>query len=154
MKKGIILFLTVCVAGVFTNICFAAEKITILYTGQTHASLYHCDCPVQPDGGVGRRMSKIKELRSQNPNIVLVDAGGFFAAGTFDQHSQDPESDKLRSEVHLQALSAMGYDALNLGDEEFNFGRDYLAQRIKDSKAAFLSSNLKVPGPSLTLLRR
>lgn len=146
MKKGIILFLTVCAVGAFANICLAAEKITILYTGQTHASLYHCDCPVQPDGGAGRRMSKIKELRSQNPNIVLVDAGGFFAAGTLDQHSQDPESDKLRSEVHLQALSAMGYDALNISDEEFNFGRDYLAQRIKDSKIPFLSSNLKAPG--------
>ena len=99
-------------------------------------------------------MSKIKELRAQNPNVLLVDAGGFFAAGELDQHSQDAESDKLRTEANLQALSAMGYDALNLGDEEFNFGRDYLAQRIKDSKASFLSSNLKVPGPSLTLLRR
>ena len=45
-----------------TGYCFA-EKITILYTGGTHAALYHCGCPVQPDGGVGRRMTKVKELR-------------------------------------------------------------------------------------------
>lgn len=141
-----ILLLTVCAVGAFANICLAADKITILYTGQTHASLYHCDCPVQPDGGLGRRMSKIKELRAQNPNVLLVDAGGFFAAGTLDQHSQGVELDKLRAEANLQALSVMGYDALNVSDEEFNFGRDYLAQRIKDSKTTFISSNLKVPG--------
>ena len=146
LNRKIIWSLVVYAAGVSANSCFAAEKITILYTGQTHASLYHCDCPIQPDGGLGRRMSKIKELRAQNPNIALVDAGGFFAGGALDQHAQDAESDKLRAEVHLQALSAMGYDGLNISDEEFNFGRDYLALRIKDSKIPFLSANLKAPG--------
>lgn len=123
-----------------------AGNITILYTGQTHAALYHCDCPVQPDGGLSRRMTKVKELRGDNPNTILVDAGGFFAAGQYDQHSQGVELDRIRNEINLKSLEVIGYDALNISDEEFNFGRDYLISKIKGSKISYLSANLKAAG--------
>lgn len=129
----------------FSASCFA-EKITILYTGRTHASLYHCDCPKEPDGGLARRMTKIKQLRAENPNTLLLEAGGFFAGGMLDEHSQGIELDKMRSEINLRALELMGYDALNIGDDEFNFGKDYLEGQIKKSRLLFLSSNLKMDG--------
>ena len=133
--------------------CFA-EKITILYTGSTHAALYHCDCPVQPDGGVARRMAKVKELREKNPNVILVDAGGFFAGGEPDEHSQGVQLDKTRTEINLKALELMGYDAVAVGDDEFNFGRDYLSAQIKKSKIAFLSCNLKMDGLKPYLIKK
>lgn len=133
--------------------CFA-EKITILYTGQTHASLYHCDCPKEPDGGIARRMTKIKELRLENPHALLVDAGGFFAGGMFDEHSQGVELDKIRNEINLKALELMAYDAMNIGDDEFNFGKDYLSQKMKESEAPFLSANLKTGNAIPYLLKK
>ena len=133
--------------------CFA-EKITILYTGSTHAALYHCDCPVQPDGGVGRRMAKVKELREKNPNVILVDAGGFFAGGELDEHSQGVQLDKTRNEINLKALELMGYDAVSAGDDEFNFGSDYLSAQAKKSKMAFLSCNLKLDGLKPYLIKK
>lgn len=123
-----------------------AEKITILYTGQTHSSLYHCDCPKEPDGGLGRRMAKVKELRARNPHTLLLEAGGFFAGGMLDEHSQGIELDKARNEINLRSLELMGYDALALGDDEFNFGKDYLLGQIKKSKLSFLSANVKMEG--------
>lgn len=126
----------------FSAPCFA-EKITILYTGQTHASLYHCNCPKEPDGGIARRMTKLKELRLENPQAILVDAGGFFAGGMFDEHSQGLELDKIRNEINLKALELMGYDALNISDDEFNFGKDYLLREIRGRKVPFLSANIK-----------
>lgn len=131
-----------------------AEKITILYTGSTHAALYHCSCPVQPDGGVARRMTKVKQLRGENPNVVLVDAGGFFAAGEQDEHSQDAQLDKARTEINLKALELMGYDALSVGDDELNFGRDYLSAQAKKSRIAFLSCNLKLDGLKPYLIKK
>ena len=136
-----------------TNYCFA-EKITILYTGQTHASLYHCDCPKEPDGGIARRMTKLKELRLENPQALLVDSGGFFAGGMFDEHSRGVELDKVRNEINLKALELMAYDALNVGDDEFNFGKDYLSQKMKESRVPFLSANLKAGKASPYLLKK
>lgn len=125
--------------------CFA-EKITVLYTGQTHASLYHCDCPKEPDGGLARRMTKISQIRKENPNTLLLDAGGFFAGGMFDEHSLGVELDKTRNEIQLAAMGLMGYDAALIGDDELNFGKDYLSEKIKKSKLPLLSANLKLDG--------
>lgn len=131
-----------------------AQKITILYTGQTHSSLYHCNCPKEPDGGVARRMGKLKELRLTNPDTLLVDAGGFFAGGMLDEHSQGVELDKQRNEINLRALELMGYDALSVGDDELNFGKDYLLERIKQAKTPFLSANLKLEGLRPYIIKR
>lgn len=137
----------------FSAHCFA-EKITILYTGSTHASLYHCNCPKEPDGGIARRMTKLKELRIENPHALLVDAGGFSAGGMLDEHSQGVELDKIRNEINLKALELMAYDALNVGDDEFNFGRDYLFQKMKELRVPFLSANLKAGNASPYLLKK
>ena len=136
-----------------TTYCFA-EKITILYTGQTHAALYPCSCPKEPDGGVSRRMTKVKELRQVNPNTLLVDAGGFFAAGAFDEHAQGIELDKARNEINLEAMGLIGYDALGIGDDELNFTRDYLIRRVKESKIPFLSANLKIEGARPYIIKK
>lgn len=137
----------------FSGYCFA-EKLTILYTGSTHASLYHCDCPKEPDGGIARRMTKIKELRLENPHTLLVDSGGFSAGGMFDEHSQGLELDKIRNEINLKGLELMAYDALNVGDDELNFGKDYLFQKMKELKTPFLSANLKAGNASAYLLKK
>lgn len=123
-----------------------AERIVILYTGETHSDLYPCHCPIEPFGGLSRRATKIKELRQSYPNLLVVDSGGFFAGGKLDEYSVNKELDKQRTAVNLQALKMMGYDAVAIGDEEFNFGQDFMEQEIEKSKLPFLSSNIKVKG--------
>ncbi len=130
-----------------------AEKITIVYTGQTHAALYHCACPKEPDGGVARRMTKLRQLRLENPNILLVEAGSFFAGGAYDEHSQGIELDKLRTELNQKTLELMAYDALAISDSELNFGKSYLEERIAQSSLPFLSANVKVLGARPYLLK-
>lgn len=120
-----------------------AEEITILYTGETHAMLYPCNCPKEPDGGVSRRASLIKELRKNNPNTLLLDSGGFFAGGLMDEYTQNTQLDMQRTLVNLKAIELMGYDALNIGDDEFNFGRDFFEEHIGKAKSRFISSNLQ-----------
>ena len=83
-----------------------------------------------------------------------MDAGGFFAGGELDEHSQGAQSDKTRNEINLKALELMGYDAVSVGDDEFNFGRDYLSAQVKKSKIAFLSANLKLDGLKPYLIKK
>ncbi|MBI4972279.1 MAG: metallophosphatase [Candidatus Omnitrophica bacterium] len=122
--------------------CYSKE-ITILYTGETHAMLYPCHCPKEPDGGIARRVTLVKELRKKYPHLLLLDSGAFFAGGLMDEYTQNTELDKARTQVSLKAMALMQYDAANIGDDEFNFGRDFLEENTVNSKVAFLSLNVK-----------
>jgi hypothetical protein len=119
------------------------QEITLLYTGQTHAMLYPCNCPQEPDGGVARRASLVRKLKKRFPQALLLDSGGFFAAGPLDQYSLGGEPDKERSLINLKAMKLMQYDAAAIGVDEFNFGQEFLQQAISNSEIAFLSCNIQ-----------
>jgi len=121
-----------------------AEEVTILYTGETHAMIYHCNCPLEPDGGVARRATLIKKLITENPNTLLLDSGGFFSGGMMDEYSQNTQLDAQRTLVQLKAMELMKYDAVGIGDDEFNFGEDFLSQDIAKGTLNFVSSNLQL----------
>ncbi len=122
---------------------YAKDKdLTLIYTGETHAMLYHCNCPIEPDGGVARRATLIKQLKKQYPDSLVLDSGNFFSAGLLDQNTQNTQLDMQRTAINLAALMLMKYDALNLSDDEFNFGQDFLKKNIDKVKLNFISSNL------------
>jgi hypothetical protein len=126
-----------------------AAELTILYTGETHAMLYPCNCPLEPDGGVARRATMIKQLRKDNPGLLLLDSGGFFAGGLMDEYTLNTELDMRRTQVNLGSLSLMKYDALAVGDEEFDFGAEFLEENMNKSGLVFLSCNIVVSAASV-----
>jgi hypothetical protein len=119
-----------------------AKEVTILYTGDTHAALYPCHCPVESDGGLARRATLIKRIKKDNPDMLLLDAGGFFAGGATDEYSLNSELDKKRTQIALAAMDLIGYDAAAVSGEEFNFGLAFLEQAAQKNKFSFLSSNI------------
>lgn len=120
-----------------------AKEITIVYTGETHAMIYPCTCPKEPDGGIARRATLIKEIRKKDPQVLLLDAGGFFAGGLMDEYSQNTELDKQRTLVNLKAMGLMQYDAVAAGEDEFNFGKDFLEENINQLNIPVVCANLK-----------
>jgi 2',3'-cyclic-nucleotide 2'-phosphodiesterase (5'-nucleotidase family) len=120
-----------------------AKDITLIYSGETHGMIYPCNCPIEPDGGVARRATLVKQLRQQYPDALLFSTGGFFAGGAMDQYSQNTELDKQRSLIALKALELMKYDAVTIGDDEFNFGKEFLLDNITKNNINFLSVNIK-----------
>lgn len=140
MTKKIITFAFCVLSFAFNS---HAKEITILYTGDTHAMLYPCSCPLEPDGGVARRGSLISQLRKNNPETLVLDAGNFFAGGAMDEYTQNTEMDQERTRVNLAAMEFMQYDAAAVQDNEFNFGRNFLEGIAAKNKIALLSCNLK-----------
>jgi hypothetical protein len=139
---------TICILFAICHLPFSinisyAEEVTILYTGQTHALLYPCNCPKEPDGGIARRANLVKTLKKRFPQALLLDSGGFFAGGPLDQYSQGDEMDMLRTAVNLKAMALMQYDAAVIGVDEFNFGQEFLEKSIGNSSIAFLSCNIQ-----------
>ncbi len=140
MKKRI-LFLSLVFLALTLSKLYAKEA-TILYTGQTHAMLYPCSCPIEQDGGVSRRSTLVKELRKKYPDLLLLDAGSFTAGGLMDEYTQNTRLDMQRSEINLQAMELMRYDAVGVGPDEFNFGKDFFLKNARKTNPAFLSANL------------
>lgn len=131
-----------------------AAEITLLYTGETHAMLYPCSCPLEVDGGVARRATLVKNIRKSSANVVLVDSGAFFAGGLMDEYTQSAELDMLRTKTALAAMEYMKYDAVAVGDEEFNFGRQFLEDAVRQHRFAFVSANSSVPGAVPFVVKR
>ncbi|MFA4853913.1 MAG: hypothetical protein WC616_01000 [Candidatus Omnitrophota bacterium] len=140
MKKTILFFLLVFLALSLSNL-YAKEAI-ILYTGQTHAMLYTCNCPIGQDGGVARRSTLVKELRKEYPDLLLLDCGSFTAGGLMDEYTQNSRLDMQRSEINLKAMELMRYDAVGVGPDEFNFGKDFFLKNARKTNPAFLDANL------------
>lgn len=142
MKKVVVfLFLCFFVFLFFRSNAYSQE-VTILYTGQTHAMLYPCSCPIQQDGGIARRVSLVKELRKKHPALLLLDCGSFTAGGIMDEYAQNAPMDMRRTEVNLKAMGLAKYDAVAIGPDEFNFGKEFFLKNAASASFAFLSANL------------
>ncbi|MCX5711140.1 MAG: hypothetical protein NT060_04185 [Candidatus Omnitrophica bacterium] len=138
---GVILFVIAGCAFRLVTYASSAKEITLLYTGDTHAMLYTCSCPVEKDGGIARRATLLKELRKKYPGALVLDSGSFFAGGAKDEYSQNTEADKKRAAINLKAMELMKYDAAAVSVDEFNFGSGYLKEAVDSSSLNFLSAN-------------
>jgi hypothetical protein len=135
----------ICVLALIISSVYTKDKeLVLIYTGETHAMLYHCNCPVEPDGGVARRATLIKQLRKEYPDVLVLDSGNFFSAGPLDQNTQNTQLDMQRAKISLSAMESMKYDAVNISNDEFNFGKDFLSENINKTKLDFVSSNLSL----------
>lgn len=120
-----------------------SPEIAIVYTGEAHAMIEPCHCPVEPMGGVARRAHEVSMLREEYPDLLLLDGGGAFAKGIYDEYVQGEALDMKRTLVALKAMAKMGYDAVCLGDEEFGFGKEAIKWAQSDPGIQFVCCNIK-----------
>lgn len=115
--------------------------ITILHTNDTHSQidpLPESDKQNPGKGGVARRAVLVKQVRKENPNTLLIDAGDVFQ-GT-------PYFNFFKGEVEYKSMSLIGYDVGTLGNHDFDNGVAALAAAMKFSNFDFVSSNYDVRG--------
>ena len=99
--------------------------ITLLHTNDTHSHLESFTPFGEPEqGGVARRKTLIESVREEvgADQVLLVDAGDFFQGTTFYNAWQ--------GSADIMALNALGYDAVTLGNHEFDRGPVALARAI------------------------
>ena len=116
--------------------CSSHKKITILHTNDVHShvepfSKDHSEFPNK--GGFERRATLISEIRRQNPNTLLFDAGDIFQ-GT-------PYFNFYGGEIEFKLMSMLGYDAITIGNHDFDNGMDGLDKQLPNAKFDIISSN-------------
>ncbi len=117
--------------------------VSILHTNDTHSQIDPLPANDRNanKGGVARRATLVKRVRKENPNTLLLDAGDAFQ-GT-------PYFNLYRGEVEFKAMSAIGYDAMTLGNHDFDNGVDALASAMKFANFDFVSTNYDVRGTAI-----
>jgi 2',3'-cyclic-nucleotide 2'-phosphodiesterase/3'-nucleotidase len=120
--------------------------ITILATSDIHNNYmdydYFVDKPTDQTGLV-RLASKIDEYRQTEKNVLLFDDGDNIQGNPFgdflfkNQDSFQPEKSPI-----TRLMNAMKYDAIALGNHEFNFGLDYLNKIIDGAQFPVICSNV------------
>lgn len=107
------------------------DKLTILFTHDMHDNLesysVEVDKKIQSRGGFARLYTAILEERSLDPQLLLVDAGDY-SMGTLFQTIFTSKAPTLR------LMGKMGYDATTLGNHEFDFRPQGLAQSLRAAK--------------------
>ncbi|MDH7499474.1 MAG: bifunctional UDP-sugar hydrolase/5'-nucleotidase [candidate division NC10 bacterium] len=104
-----------------------AFPLTILHTNDLHAHLAPFPDPYlgKEAGGVARLAALIATIRQENPRTLLLDAGDRFSGTTL--------SALFQGEAECVFASLLGYDAVALGNHDFDFGQErlcYLRQRL------------------------
>ncbi|HID62805.1 MAG TPA: hypothetical protein EYP49_08735, partial [Anaerolineae bacterium] len=111
--------------------------VTILHTDDTHAHLESFEPFKQPlQGGVARRYTAIQQVKSEGGNVILVDAGDAFQGTLFFNQWQGEE------EAYF--MNALGYQAMAVGNHEFDSGPAALGNFVKKANFPVLSANMDV----------
>ena len=130
-----------CLLFLFSLSFSAAEKkLVLVASGETHAMLEACDCPNDPGGGFAKRASLVTMLRDSS-NVILVDAGGFGGGGIYDSYTKGREGDSLRTQAAIRAMGYIKYDAVCVGDDDLQYGGQWLRKQALYSGVPLISAN-------------
>ena len=112
------------------------KHLTILHTNDVHSYIdpFPPNHPKNPNmGGVARRAALIENIRKENPNVLLLDAGDIFQ-GT-------PYFNYYGGELEFKLMSMMKYDLATIGNHDFDNGIEGLYNQLPNANFEFVSAN-------------
>ncbi len=126
------------IGGLGLNSCLGPDKkhITILHTNDVHSHIdpFPKDHSLYPNlGGLARRASLVNAIRKENVNTLLFDAGDFFQ-GT-------PYFNFYGGELEIKLMSMLKYDAVTIGNHDFDNGLEGLYAQLPHANFDLLSAN-------------
>ena len=132
MKKIILVVLSlILVLGMFPTVTFAeatSDDIIILYENDVH-------CAVE---GYSKLAAMKKELSETYTNVGVVSVGDFVQGGTLGAVS--------KGEYIVNLMNKVGYDAIALGNHEFDYQLPRLNELNAMSNTKFISCNFQKIG--------
>ncbi|KAJ3314415.1 hypothetical protein HDV04_000377 [Boothiomyces sp. JEL0838] len=121
------------------------QKLTLLHTNDIHSHMIQFNkggtACLQSDiqgnkcfGGIARIKYKIDEIRNKSNDLVLFDAGDQFQGTLF--------FNIYGGEIAARMMNLLQYNAMSIGNHEFDRGTQYLTMFIKNLTFPVLSSNI------------
>lgn len=137
------------------------KHLTILGTSDMHGNIWgfsYEDNSETTNNGMARLYTYIQQVRAEDPNTILIDAGDDIQGTimTDDLYNKTPE------EPHpvITTMNYMGYDAMTLGNHEFNWGIPTMQTILSQAEFPVLAANVTdaagepVTGAGWTIVER
>ncbi len=106
-------------------------ELVVLHTNDHHGSIE----AKNNVGGLAARSTYINEVRSAHPDVLLIDAG--------DINTGSAVSNMFKAEPDIEAYNLMGYQAVTLGNHEFDSDLATLEKQMALADFPFLAANVK-----------
>ena len=119
------------------------KQLFILHTNDTHSQIFPiseqlADTLKAGRGGFLRRIAMLKEERQKHPDLLYFDSGDFWQGSAYFT--------MFMGEVEIGLMNQMGIDATTIGNHEFDFGLDNMAQKFKKANFPILCANYDFTG--------
>ena len=144
--KRIHLIIFIALLSALTVSAKGKKELVILHTNDTHSTIL----PLNPNlddkdlagrGGYLRRINMLKEQRQAHPDLLLFDSGDFSQGSGYYT--------LFKGEVEIGLMNQMRYDAVTIGNHEFDFGLDNMAKLFRQANFPIVCSNYDVKGTVL-----
>jgi 5'-nucleotidase/UDP-sugar diphosphatase len=157
-KFAAIAILSASVLGLSAGASFADYGLTILHINDLHSRMeainkYDSTCSAEEAGkgeclgGIARVATKINErrnaLKGEGKNVIVLDAGDQFQGSLFYPMYKGKDS--------VEFMNAIGFDAMAVGNHEFDDGPPILGAFIDEAKFPVVSGNTKVADSETSL---
>ena len=117
----------------------AAEKLILLHVNDLHGyvspRIERALDPARPVGGAANLAAMIKARRAARPDSVILLAAG-------DMFHGAPVSDLFLGRPVLDLMNDLRFDAMTLGNHEFDWGPATLRTLTEGARFPFLSANI------------
>lgn len=111
-------------------------RFTILHTNDLHGRFWPNE---NGEYGLAAQQTLVKQIRSEvekaGGSLLILNAG--------DINTGVPESDIHNARPDIEGLNAIGYEAMTLGNHEFDNPNQLLGMQEKWAKFPFLSANIR-----------
>ena len=137
MMKKILVFLFLLSLNLNSILCAEEKEITILYTNDFHSAFdpipaYWIDGSPRL-GGAAHLLTLINQIREKEETVFLFDSGDMFT-GTL--------ATLTKGEALLEMMMTMEYDALGIGNHEFDYGVEPFKKGISKVPFPVLGANI------------
>ena len=115
--------------------------LVVLGTTDLHGNLFPLDYYTdKPDNrGLAKVATLIRQVRKENKNVLLIDSGDTIQGTPLEAYHN--KKNNSPADPMMLAMNALNYDAMTVGNHEYNFGLQVLEKARREAKFPWLSAN-------------
>jgi len=124
--------------------------IVVLGTTDQHGNLFPVDYYTNKtdNRGLAKIATLVRQVRKETNNVLLIDSGDTIQGTPLEYYHN--KKNNSPPDAMMLGMNALGYDAMAVGNHEYNFGLPVLEKARSEAKFPWLSANTYNKGTNQT----
>ncbi|MFC7440402.1 bifunctional metallophosphatase/5'-nucleotidase [Laceyella putida] len=127
--------------GIYQSEAKEKTSVTIMSTSDLHGYItpiqYTNNAPA--NHGLAKISTLVKQVRSRNPEAILLDSGDTIQGSPMEYVHARVNNAPI--DPMMLVMNALRYDAMAIGNHEYNYGRNVMEKAMGEAKFPWLSAN-------------